>query len=136
MFELNEVLARDSIFVGSLPLSDVRLINDSQFPWLILVPRRDNVSEIYQLHLDDRQQLMAESCQVAEIMAEIFAPDKLNIAVIGNKVRQLHFHHIARYASDALWPEPVWGKLPAKPYASEQLANLLQKLQQKLPLEQ
>jgi diadenosine tetraphosphate (Ap4A) HIT family hydrolase len=136
MFELNEILARDSIWVGNLPLSEVRLIDDSQFPWLILVPCRENVSEIYQLAEVDRQQLMAESCQVAETMTEIFAPDKLNIAVIGNKVRQLHCHHIARFASDALWPEPVWGKLPATPYEPAQLANLLQKLREKLPVEQ
>ncbi|MBJ7537793.1 HIT domain-containing protein [Marinomonas transparens] len=129
MFELNPILSRDSILVGSFPLCQLRLINDARFPWFILVPQRNDVSEIYQLVGEDRQQLMAESCLLAEALHDAFSATKLNVAAIGNKVLQLHLHHVVRYEDDACWPEPIWGKLPAIPYAKEDLANILQKVQ-------
>ena len=134
MFELDGVLARDSIAVGKLPLCQLRLINDRQFPWFILVPERIGITEIHELSVPDRQQLMAESCLLAEAMETIFAPDKLNIAAIGNKVRQLHYHHIARFESDVVWPEPIWGKRAPIAYDEKELANLLQKVREKLSL--
>jgi len=128
MFELNSILERDSILVGNFALSQLRLINDSQFPWLILVPQRNGVSEIHQLVESDRQLLMSESCLLAEVLHDAFSADKLNIAAIGNKVTQLHVHHVVRFETDLCWPEPVWGKVPAVPYNEQTLADVLQKI--------
>lgn len=128
MFELNAVLERDSILVGSFPLSQLRLINDCQFVWFILVPQRDEITEIYQLSEEDRQQLMAESCLLAETLHDAFSADKLNVAALGNLVPQLHLHHVVRYITDACWPGPIWGRLPAISYTEEELANILQKV--------
>lgn len=128
MFELNSVLERDSVLVGYLPLSQLRLINDSQYPWFILVPQRRNISEIYQLTDEDRQQLMTESCLLSETLHDTFSADKLNVAAIGNKVTQLHLHHVVRFEGDPSWPEPVWGKLPAISYGKDELADILQKI--------
>jgi diadenosine tetraphosphate (Ap4A) HIT family hydrolase len=129
MFELNPVLGRDSILVGHFSLCQLRLINDAQFPWFILVPQRNEVAEIYQLVDEDRQQLMAESCLLAETLHDAFSATKLNIAAIGNQVPQLHVHHIVRYKTDSCWPSPVWGKLDSVPYTAENLASILQKVQ-------
>ncbi|WCN13806.1 HIT domain-containing protein [Marinomonas mediterranea] len=128
MFELDERLTNDSVLVGHLSLCELRVINDAQFPWFILVPTRAGISEIYQLTEEDRASLMAESCLLAEAMHDSFSADKLNIAAIGNKVSQLHLHHVARFESDACWPEPIWGKLPSIPYEESELANILQKI--------
>lgn len=129
MFQLDPVLCRDSILVGNLPLCELRLINDAQFPWFILVPRRNNITEIYQLVDEDRQQLMAESCLLAETLHDAFTATKLNVAALGNQVPQLHIHHIVRYDTDSCWPGPIWGKFPAVPYDKEKLAEILQKVQ-------
>lgn len=128
MFELNPVLGRDSILVGHFSLCQLRLINDAQFPWFILVPQRNDITEIYQLVEEDRQQLMAESCLLAETLHDAFSATKLNIAAIGNQVPQLHIHHIVRYKTDPCWPSPIWGKLDAIPYSKEDLAEILQKV--------
>lgn len=116
-FQLHPRLQQDCFTVGQLALSQLLMMNDSQYPWFILVPRRPEMTEIYQLAELDRQMLLAESCLVAEKLQAIYRPDKLNIATIGNLVPQLHVHHIARYQTDKAWPAPIWGKLPAKPYA-------------------
>lgn len=128
MFELNSILERDSILVGNFPLSQLRLINDSQFPWLILVPQRNGVTEMHHLVENDRQQLMTESCLLAEVMHDAFSADKLNIAAIGNKVTQLHVHHVVRFETDICWPEPVWGKVAAVPYSEQALTDVLEKI--------
>lgn len=94
-------------------------MNDSQYPWFILVPRRDNIKEIYQLSGMDRQQLMNESCMLAEVINNLYRPDKLNIAAIGNLVPQLHLHHVARYQTDKAWPAPIWGKFANVPYVGD-----------------
>lgn len=118
-FQLHPRLAQDCFVVGQLPLSLLLLMNDRQYPWYILVPQRNNISEIYQLDTEDRQQLMLESCWLAEAMADIYRPDKFNIANIGNLVPQLHVHHVARYRTDIAWPTPIWGKFPVCAYSEE-----------------
>lgn len=128
MFELDAVLEKDSVWVGNFPLSQLRLINNRKAPWLILVPMREEVEEIHHLDESDRLQLMAESCLVAETIQDIFVPDKLNVAAIGNKVRQLHLHHVARYEQDECWPEPVWGNISSESYTEAELAEILQKV--------
>lgn len=103
-------------------------MNDSQYPWFILVPRRSDIMEIHQLAEADRQQLLSESCLLAEKLVELYQPDKLNIAAIGNLVPQLHVHHVARYRTDKAWPAPIWGKFDPTPYqeqdAQQEIARL------------
>ncbi|MDH5301928.1 MAG: HIT domain-containing protein [Gammaproteobacteria bacterium] len=134
MFVLHPTLKRDCFVVGHFPLSVLLLMNDSSFPWFILVPARDSVTEIYQLNREDRLQLMEESYQLSLAMQTCFQPDKLNIAAIGNMVPQLHMHHVARYKNDTCWPKPVWGNSSAKPYSDSEyeflLARFLPKVQQ------
>jgi diadenosine tetraphosphate (Ap4A) HIT family hydrolase len=124
-FQLHPRLQQDCILLGQLPLSQVLLMNDSQYPWCILVPRVADITEIYQLSHQQRQQLADESALLAKMMAEQFQPDKMNVANIGNKVMQLHIHHIARYQHDKAWPEPIWGKFPAVPYTDKQLQAVI-----------
>ncbi|GGB41207.1 histidine triad (HIT) protein [Oceanisphaera marina] len=116
-FQLHPQLASDTVLLGELPLSLVLLAKDSQYPWLILVPRQAGIREIHWLSVEQQQQLMHESCAVAQLMETELAADKINVAALGNMVPQLHLHHIARFTTDAAWPAPVWGKLPAQAYA-------------------
>ena len=132
MAELHPQLARDCEAVGRFPLCRLLLIRDANYPWFILVPDRDGISEIYQLPESDREQLMCESCALSEVLVERFRPDKLNLAALGNLVPQLHLHHLVRYRDDPAWPGPVWGRLPAKPYTPEALAQRLGELRQAL----
>ena len=115
-FVLDPVLVRDTIPLGDLPLSRVLLLNDSRYTWLTLVPRRAGVSELIDLDADDRAQAFAEMMIATEVLREVAKPDKLNTGALGNIVRQLHIHIIARFTSDAAWPGPVWGHSPAVPY--------------------
>ena len=131
-FVLHERLAADCLVVGDWPLCRVLLMNDSNYPWLILVPRRPNLREIYQLDANDRAQFLAESCALGEALMQQFAGDKLNVAALGNMVPQLHIHHIVRKVGDAAWPAPVWGKQPAQPYGLDAAEALLKTLRAKL----
>jgi len=131
-FSLHPRLAADCIVIGDFALSTVLLMNDSRYPWCILVPRRADAREIYQLNPIDRQQLLDESCLLAETMTRLYQPDKLNIAAIGNLVPQLHVHHVARFQTDAAWPAPVWGKLPALAYGNDELVAEVGKLRRGL----
>jgi diadenosine tetraphosphate (Ap4A) HIT family hydrolase len=124
VFELHPKLCQDCHELGRFPLSRLLLMNDSRFPWFILVPERRDIREIFQLTEADRMQLLRESCHLSACIEEVFQPDKLNIAAIGNLVPQLHIHHIARYRTDPLWPAPVWGSGPAVPYSVAGLEEL------------
>lgn len=115
-FVLDPVLVRDTLAIGDLPLSRALLLNDSRYTWLTLVPRRAGIVEIIDLDAADRAQLFAEIVAVSEVIRAVAAPDKINIGALGNMVRQLHVHTIARFASDPAWPGPVWGHSPAVPY--------------------
>ena len=105
---------------------------DSNYPWFILVPDRENITEIHQLAEIDQIQLITESSQLSSVISSQFNADKLNIAALGNVVPQLHIHHIVRYKNDAVWPAPVWGKLPAKPYSDADKNQAIMKLKQGL----
>lgn len=122
----------DWLLVGQFDLSLLLISRDANYPWLILVPKRENITEIYQLNDIDRQQLLHESCVLSQVMTELFAPDKLNIAALGNVVPQLHIHHIARYQSDVAWPKPIWGVVPADNYDPDMLAARCENLRQRL----
>lgn len=106
MFELHSRLQADTRWLGDLPLCRVLLAKDSQYPWLILVPRVANLREIHHLAPEQQQQLMQESCAVAALMEQALSPDKINIGALGNLVPQLHLHHVARFATDRAWPAP------------------------------
>jgi diadenosine tetraphosphate (Ap4A) HIT family hydrolase len=121
-------LLRDCLVLGRFPLCHLLLMRDANYPWLILVPDRDGVSEIHQLDETDQQQLMRESVLLSRVLDELFHPDKLNVAALGNVVSQLHLHHIVRYRRDAAWPAPVWGRVPAQLYNVDHLEKLVDRL--------
>jgi len=124
MQNIHPQLADDCILLGHLPLCRLLLMNDSQYPWFILVPDRIDVREIFQLDEGDRYQLMKESCQLSEFLIDAYAGDKLNVAALGNQVPQLHLHHIVRYTSDAAWPAPIWGRSPPHAYSSSAIDEI------------
>ena len=127
-FELHPQLAADTAFVTDLPLCKLLLLNDSRYPWTLLVPRRPNIKEAHHLPEADQHQLLRESNMLCNIMEQLFNPHKLNVAAIGNVVPQLHIHHIARFKTDPVWPAPVWGALPAVPYSNETKDHLVQQI--------
>jgi diadenosine tetraphosphate (Ap4A) HIT family hydrolase len=120
-WSLHPQLARDTAPVGDLALVRVLAMNDANYPWVILVPRRGGVVEIIDLDEADRTGLMAEVAQVSAALKQLTACAKLNVAAIGNVVPQLHVHVVARRTEDAAWPKPVWGAVPARPYATGEL---------------
>ena len=115
-FVLAERLAKDTVSIGEFDLSTVLLMNDSRFPWAILVPRRAGVAELFELTRPDRAQLTEEIALMAETMQQLTGAQKMNVAALGNQVRQLHVHIIGRHENDAAWPNPVWNAGPGKPY--------------------
>jgi diadenosine tetraphosphate (Ap4A) HIT family hydrolase len=130
-FQLDPILQRDSIFVGNLQLCQVRLINNADFPWLILVPMKNNLVEITDLTDDEYYQMNLEIRAVAKILKLETNADKLNIATIGNVVSQMHIHIIARYKNDKLFPKPVWG-CESTLYSDEKRNDIIEKLKIKL----
>jgi diadenosine tetraphosphate (Ap4A) HIT family hydrolase len=132
MAKLHPQLEKDCLLIGHFPLCHLLLMRDANYPWLILVPDREDIGEIFQLSESDQQQLMRESSILASVLAEQFQADKINIAALGNVVPQLHIHHIVRYQDDASWPAPVWGTVATREYTEEGLARVMQKLKQGL----
>ncbi|MDE2138917.1 MAG: HIT family protein [Gammaproteobacteria bacterium] len=124
MFQLHSQLEKDTLPLGRFSLCRLLLMNDANYPWFILVPERENIHEIHELNDADRRQLWDESALLSRAFMEVFKPDKLNIAALGNQVPQLHVHHIVRYTQDAAWPQPVWGKVPPRPYYSAEINKL------------
>ncbi|WP_119392583.1 HIT domain-containing protein [Taklimakanibacter lacteus] len=118
-FQLSPRLAADSIFLVDWPLCQVRLMDDARFPWLILVPRRDGLEEWTELSPEDQSVLSIEIARAGRGLAQRFSPRKLNVGALGNIVRQMHVHVIARFESDAAWPGPVWGQGVRAPYEEE-----------------
>ncbi len=127
-FELDGRLARDSELLTGLSLSDLRLQNDSRFPWLVLVPRVNGMSEVFDLSPADRQTLHHETLRVAEALKTATGATKINIGALGNIVRQLHVHIIARFEDDAAWPGPVWGFGQATPYGDAEKQEFISRL--------
>lgn len=127
-FELDEQLARDCFPVGDFPLCKLLLMNDQNHPWFILVPRRENVREIYEMSELDQIALWRESGLLSKALMLAFQGDKLNIAALGNQVPQLHLHHIVRRHNDPNWPFPPWGRLPAQRYSPIERNECLDKL--------
>lgn len=132
MFELHPRLAQDSVVIGEFDLSLLLLSRDANYPWCILVPKREDIYEIHHLDEEEQLQLIRESSRLSEVMTSVFDADKMNVAALGNVVRQLHVHHIARFTDDPAWPQPIWGKLPAKEYSQAELAERIKRLQNAL----
>lgn len=128
MFELHPQLAADGIVIGDFPLSRLLLLNDSQYPWFVLVPRRQGITEMFELSEADQLQLHQEVMTLGRGLKHAFAADKMNIAALGNMVSQLHVHIIVRYRDDPAWPAPIWGKSPAVPYSEDARQQRLDKL--------
>lgn len=125
MFQLHPRLRADTVPLGCLALSALLLMNDARYPWLILVPQRPDLREIFDLAAGERSLLLDEIVEVSRFVSDSFRVDKLNIAALGNLVPQLHVHVIGRRVGDAAWPLPVWGRGEAVPYAADALATMI-----------
>lgn len=116
-FALDPRLEGSSVPVADWPLSQLRLKDDARFHWLLLIPRRPGVAEFTDLDEDDYTQLAAEMLAATRVVQEVARPDKVNVAMLGNVVRQMHVHVVGRFQSDPAWPGAVWchGEGPAFP---------------------
>lgn len=132
-FELDPRLAADSHPLQALGLSELRLMDDANYPWLVLVPRMAGARELIDLEAGQRQELTAEIDLGLRLLRDVFRPHKLNVAALGNLVPQLHVHLIARFESDPAWPAPVWGRVAARPYSPEALVERISMLQAAMP---
>lgn len=132
MFVLDPRLLQDTLPIGDFPLCTLLLSNDSNYPWFILVPKRPDISEVFQLSEAEQAQLWKETTTLSAVLDRLFQADKMNVAALGNVVNQLHMHVIVRHVGDAAWPAPVWGKHPAKPYSPEEVARITTQLKSEL----
>lgn len=133
-FILDQRLEAESIAIGTLKLCEVRLFDDARYPWLVLVPRRADLVEIIHVETGEQVVLMEEIAKVSRALKNITGCYKLNVAALGNQVRQLHIHIIARFENDAAWPAPVWGKGTRVPYEAKERSDLIAKLMRVLSL--
>lgn len=131
-FVLDDRLANDSVSVAIIGLCDLRLMKDRRWPWLLLVPRRPGIAEIFELTPLDQVLLTFETNLVAAALKSVTGAVKINVAAIGNMVRQLHVHVIARFEGDPNWPGPVWGHGKAIPYSDEDLNTFIAQLREAL----
>ena len=134
-FQLDARLAADTMFVSEWNLCRVLLMDDAQFPWLVLVPRREGLAELDDLVEHERTQLMREVSRAMKVLRGVVECDKLNVGALGNIVRQLHVHVVARRDGDAAWPGPVWGHGPAHHYLPEARDKLLADLRRESSVE-
>ena len=133
IYRLDPRLAADTHPVAHWDLSDVLLMNDARFPWLILVPRVADATEVFHLSSDQRSRVMAEMSGAGSAMQSLWSADKVNTAMLGNKVSQLHIHVIARFREDEAWPGPVWGVGQPKSNTEAALGDCLNRLRSGLP---
>jgi len=131
-FTLHPQLVNDCFELAELPLCKLLLCNDSAYPWFILVPKVNDITDIYQLDWQQQQQLLNESSLLSELVMQVFVGDKMNVAALGNVVEQLHVHHVVRFKNDVSWPKPIWGQQPLTPYTEMELAALKEKVLPKL----
>ena len=132
MEKLHQKLQQDCLLVGRFSLCQLLLMKDANYPWYILVPDRENISEIHQLRKSDQLQLIRESSILSAALEKAFKADKINVAALGNLVPQLHIHHVVRYRNDKAWPGPVWGAFGMKAYSEEEQQSVVNKLREGL----
>ena len=131
-FTLDPRLEQDSIFITDLALCQVRLENVRNFPWLILVPRINQLTEVHQLSAEQQAQLMLESHHCVQALTHYFALDKMNVGALGNVVSQLHWHVVGRRKDDDAWPKPVWGFSPTEAWPEDEQRALVEQLRHAL----
>lgn len=131
---LDPRLAADSITIGKLALCEVRLQDDARFAWLVLVPQREGVTELFELSAADRVAAMEEIAQVSAALRAVTQCLKINVGALGNIVRQLHIHIVARNEGDAAWPGPVWGAGTRISYDVAERSDLIARLRSALSL--
>lgn len=131
-WSLHRQLEQDTINIGDLPLSRVLVVNDANYPWLMLVPRRPDTKDLIDLNEVEQSQLMTEINRVARALQDITKPDKLNIAALGNVVPQLHVHVISRRTTDPAWPRPVWGVVPPLAHDPEEIEHFIRALRKSI----
>ncbi|MBY5396356.1 HIT domain-containing protein [Rhizobium leguminosarum] len=131
-FALDPRLENDSVSIMVTGLCDLRLSKDARWPWLILVPRRADITEIFELTPLDQVLLAFETELVAKALKKITSATKINVGALGNIVRQLHVHVIARFEGDANWPGPIWGFGSAEPYEDGKRDEFTAKLREAL----
>ena len=129
-FTLDPRLQDDTFVLGESSLNLLLLMNDSQYPWCILVPKQSEVQEIYQLSEPQQIDLIHESSLLAALMMNTFPLDKMNVAALGNVVSQLHLHHVGRRKDAPAWPAPMWGHAATTPYSSDEKDQFIQKITQ------
>ena len=133
-FTLDPRLKNDTAPVLSLPLSDLLLMDDARFPWLIMVPRRPGKAELIDLDSVERSQLTDEVAMISHALKKVTSCDKLNVATLGNAVRQLHIHVVARFTTDVAWPGPVWGNGEAVAYRPQERQGLIDLISGAIPV--
>ena len=127
MYRINKKFLKSSHHIIELKLCSIRLHDNSKFPWLILIPKRKNVTDISDLNSKDQILLMKEIVFVSRIMKKLFKTSKLNVEKIGNIVPQLHIHIISRKKTDSSWPLSVW-VVKGKKYSAKNLKDVLNKI--------
>lgn len=128
VFPLHPRLAADTVFVADWALSRVLAMNDARYPWLILIPRREGATEIFDLTAEERRMMIEEIARASDGLKTLTAAAKINVGALGNLVSQLHVHIVARNPGDAAWPGPVWGQGTARPYEPIAIDAFVRKL--------
>jgi diadenosine tetraphosphate (Ap4A) HIT family hydrolase len=131
-FALHPRLQADTEFVADWALSRVLAMNDARYPWLILVPRRPNLTELHDLDAEARATLTEEIARASAGLKTLTGAAKINLGALGNLVPQLHIHVVARNPGDAAWPGPVWGQGGATPYETAQMTGFVARLREAL----
>ncbi|USD61108.1 HIT domain-containing protein [Vibrio sp. SCSIO 43140] len=131
-FELHPQLTKDTSLLGEFPLSLALLHRDDSVPWVILVPKKADLTELHHLPMQEQQQFLIESEVVNRALETLFTPDKLNFGALGNMVPQLHVHHIARFKNDIAWPGPLWGSTKGEYRSDADQQSLVQRIQSQL----
>ena len=127
-WQLHPQLDEDTHPIAHFDLCELRLMDDANYPWMILVPRVEAARELIDLTAGQQTQLMVEVTRVSQLLQSLFRPHKLNVAALGNVVPQLHVHVIARQTDDPAWPSPVWGRVEACAYDPEALVARVRQL--------
>ncbi|MGR5286961.1 HIT domain-containing protein [Vibrio maritimus] len=131
-FELHLQLKKDTTLLGEFPLSLALLHRDDSVPWVILVPKKADLTELHHLPMQEQQQFLIESEVVNLALETLFTPDKLNFGALGNMVPQLHVHHIVRYKNDLAWPGPLWGNAKGEYRSDDEQLSLAERIQAQL----
>ena len=132
MFKLDLQLEDNTLQVKELALCQIRLVNDRRYPWLILVPQKNGLTEIHDLSEEDQSRLIIEITTITRVIEKLFQPEKINVGALGNIVSQLHIHVIARFREDDTWPGAVWGNGKPLHYTGNKARKLIKLLTKEL----